>query len=157
MLTHRQVDQTLDYFGTLKSQHHEVAAKTRQLHDNCQQLVRPYVAAASVCHKHATMYTGNNLHRALLRVGSAPQSDVIAATLRHPLLQVSEKDQLADFAQALRTKLAFFDELEAVGGRFHGSSAPSVDSDSFLPLLARLDDSLAFVAAHPQCATAGCV
>jgi hypothetical protein len=36
-----QVDQTLDFFGTLKSQHHEVAAKTRQLHDNCQQLVRP--------------------------------------------------------------------------------------------------------------------
>ena len=35
-----QVDQTLDFFGTLKSQHHEVAAKTRQLHDNCQQLVR---------------------------------------------------------------------------------------------------------------------
>lgn len=65
--------------------------------------------------------------------------------------QVSEKDQLADFAAALRSKLAFFDELEAVGSRFHGSSAPSVDSDSFLPLLSRLDDSLAFVAAHPQC------
>ena len=64
--------------------------------------------------------------------------------------QVSEKDQLADFAVALRSKLAFFDELEAVGGRFHGSSAPSVDSEAFLPLLASLDDSLAFVAAHPQ-------
>ena len=73
------------------------------------------------------------------------------------MLQVSEKDQLADFAQALRTKLAFFDELEAVGGRFHGSSAPSVDSDSFLPLLSRLDDSLAFVAAHPQCVSADSV
>ena len=65
--------------------------------------------------------------------------------------QVSEKDQLADFAASLHSKLRFFDELEAVGGRFHGSAAPSVDSDAFLPLLSRLDDSLAFVAAHPQC------
>ncbi len=67
-----------------------------------------------------------------------------------PYGQVSEKDQLAEFAGTLRSKLAFFDELEAVGGRFHGSAAPSVDSDAFLPLLSRLDDSLAFVAAHPQ-------
>lgn len=63
---------------------------------------------------------------------------------------MAEKDALADFAGALRRKLAFFDELEAVGSRFHGSSAPSVDSEAFLTLLARLDDSLAFVAAHPQ-------
>lgn len=40
-----QVDETLEFFGTLKSQHHEVAAKTRQLHDSCQQLVRrPHAA-----------------------------------------------------------------------------------------------------------------
>lgn len=63
---------------------------------------------------------------------------------------MAEKDALADFAGALRRKLAFFDELEAVGSRFHGSSAPSVDSEAFLTLLARLDNSLAFVAAHPQ-------
>jgi len=100
-----KVDETLEFFGTLKLQHHEVAAKTRQLHDGCQQLV-------------------------------------------------AEKDALADFAGALRRKLAFFDELEAVGSRFHGSSAPSVDSEAFLTLLARLDDSLAFVAAHPQYADA---
>ena len=41
-----QVDETLDFFGTLKSQHHEVAAKTRQLHDSCQQLVRPFCTPA---------------------------------------------------------------------------------------------------------------
>lgn len=66
-------------------------------------------------------------------------------------MQVAEENALADFAAAVRKKLAYFDELEAIGSRFHGSGAPSVDSEAFLTLLASLDDSLAFVAAHPQC------
>lgn len=96
-----KVDETLEFFASLKLQHHQVAAKSRQLHDSCQQLV-------------------------------------------------AEEKALADFTAAVRKKLAYFDELEAIGSRFHGTAAPSVDSDAFLTLLASLDDSLAFVAAHPQ-------
>ena len=34
-----QVDQTLGFLDQLKEQHHEVASKTRQLHDKCERLV----------------------------------------------------------------------------------------------------------------------
>jgi len=37
---HDQVDQTLGFLDQLKEQHHEVASKTRQLHDKCERLVR---------------------------------------------------------------------------------------------------------------------
>ena len=34
------MDQTLGFLDQLKEQHHEVASKTRQLHDKCERLVR---------------------------------------------------------------------------------------------------------------------
>ena len=54
---------------------------------------------------------------------------------------VDEKDSLVEFAQALRTKLAYFDELERVTTQFH-SGAVSVDVDNFLPVLHRLDECI---------------
>lgn len=35
-----QVEQTLGHFEHLKQQHHQVASKSRQLHDSCERLVR---------------------------------------------------------------------------------------------------------------------
>ena len=58
---------------------------------------------------------------------------------RHP--QVSEKERLVELAEALRSKMAYFDELERVAVQFHGASL-DVDSDRFLPLLQRLDDCI---------------
>ena len=57
-----------------------------------------------------------------------------------------EKERLLQFADALRNKLQYFDELERVSAQFH-SAALAVDSDSFLPLLERLDDCITSVAA----------
>ncbi|KAI3426341.1 hypothetical protein D9Q98_008714 [Chlorella vulgaris] len=66
---------------------------------------------------------------------------------------VAERTQLEGLAAAIRSKLAYFDELEAVAAQFQ-STAGSVDSADFLPLLKRLDDCIAYVAANPQYADA---
>ncbi|KAL4857660.1 Conserved oligomeric Golgi complex subunit 3 [Chlorella vulgaris] len=66
---------------------------------------------------------------------------------------VAERTQLEELAAAIRSKLAYFDELEAVAAQFQ-SAAGSVDSADFLPLLKRLDDCIAYVAANPQYADA---
>lgn len=57
-----------------------------------------------------------------------------------------EKERLLQFADALRNKLQYFDELERVSAHFHSASL-AVDSDSFLPLLERLDECITSVAA----------
>lgn len=66
---------------------------------------------------------------------------------------VVEKERLLQFADALRNKLQYFDELERVSAQFH-SAALAVDSDSFLPLLERLDDCITYVSNNPQYADA---
>lgn len=66
---------------------------------------------------------------------------------------VAERSRLEELAGAIRSKLAYFDELEAVAAQFH-TAAGSVDSADFLPLLRRLDDCIAYVAANPQYADA---
>ena len=54
---------------------------------------------------------------------------------------VDEKDQLVAFADALRSKLAYFDELERLTAQIH-SGTMSVDVDNFLPVLHRLDECI---------------
>jgi len=58
---------------------------------------------------------------------------------------VVEKERLLQFADALRNKLQYCDELERVSAQFHSASL-AVDSDSFLPLLERLDECITSVA-----------
>lgn len=57
-------------------------------------------------------------------------------------LLVAEKDRLVEFAQVLRHRLAYFDELEALSAKFHSSSL-AVESEDFLPILQRLDECIA--------------
>lgn len=66
---------------------------------------------------------------------------------------LAEKASLVDFADALRTRLKFFDEYEAVAAQFAAAVA-SPDSAALLPLLNKLDDCIAYVAANPQYADA---
>mmetsp|Transcript_38034 Transcript_38034/g.90364 ORF Transcript_38034/g.90364 Transcript_38034/m.90364 type:complete len:779 (+) Transcript_38034:255-2591(+) len=62
---------------------------------------------------------------------------------------VEEKDHLVRFAEALRTKLAYFDELETIAAKFHSASL-SVEGPHFLPMLKRLDECITFVSSNPQ-------
>ena len=63
---------------------------------------------------------------------------------------MSEKERLVELAEALRSKMAYFDELERVAVQFHGASL-DVDSDRFLPLLQRLDDCISCVYGSSPC------
>jgi hypothetical protein len=56
-------------------------------------------------------------------------------------------------AEALRARLKFFDEYEAVAGQFAAAVA-APEAAALLPLLTKLDDCIAYVAANPQYADA---
>eukprot|EP00891_Asterochloris_glomerata_P005633 jgi/Astpho2/5633/e_gw1.00079.14.1_t len=62
---------------------------------------------------------------------------------------VVEQEQLVEFADALRSRLSYFNELERIAAQFHAASL-AVDSSDFLPLLQRLDDCIAYVSRRPQ-------
>jgi hypothetical protein len=54
---------------------------------------------------------------------------------------VLEKERLVEFAEAVRAKLGFYDELERLAGQFH-AGVMGVDSQQFLPILHRLDECI---------------
>ncbi|XP_068659617.1 conserved oligomeric Golgi complex subunit 3 isoform X1 [Aristolochia californica] len=65
-----------------------------------------------------------------------------------------EKQRLIEFADALRSKLNYFDELENVSTNFYSPNT-SVGSGNFLPLLKRLDECISYVESNPQYAESG--
>lgn len=83
---------TLAILDELRSQHGEVASKSKALHSSCEKLV-------------------------------------------------AEKDRLVDLAEAIKRKLAYFDELDKLASKFH-SATISIESDDFLGVLKRLDECL---------------
>ncbi|KAG8087476.1 hypothetical protein GUJ93_ZPchr0010g8048 [Zizania palustris] len=60
-----------------------------------------------------------------------------------------EKQRLIEFAEALRSRLNFFDELENVSTSFY-SQTMNIGNEQFLPLLKRLDDCISYVENNPQ-------
>lgn len=87
-----QVQGTLQLLEELRSQHAEVANKSKALHSSCEKLV-------------------------------------------------AEKDRLVDLAEAIKRKLAYFDELDKLAAKFH-SATLSTESEDFLSVLKRLDECL---------------
>ncbi|KAK3037594.1 hypothetical protein RJ639_031900 [Escallonia herrerae] len=65
-----------------------------------------------------------------------------------------EKQRLIEFAESLRSKLNYFDELENVATIFHSSNM-NVAYGNFLPLLKRLDECISYVESNPQFAESG--
>ncbi|XP_012451198.1 conserved oligomeric Golgi complex subunit 3 [Gossypium raimondii] len=62
---------------------------------------------------------------------------------------VMEKQKLIEFAEALRSKLKYFDELENVTSNFYSPNM-NVGNANFLPLLKRLDECISYVENNPQ-------
>ncbi|KAJ3686770.1 hypothetical protein LUZ61_015934 [Rhynchospora tenuis] len=60
-----------------------------------------------------------------------------------------EKQKLIEFADALRSRLNYFDELENVSTSFYASNM-NIGNEQFLPLLKRLDDCISYVESNPQ-------
>ncbi|KAI3984512.1 hypothetical protein MKX01_034005 [Papaver californicum] len=67
---------------------------------------------------------------------------------------VIEKQRLVEFAEALRNKLNYFDELENVASSFYSPNM-NVGSGNFLPLLKRLDECISYVENNSQYAESG--
>ncbi|KAL5698585.1 Golgi transport complex subunit 3 [Ranunculus cassubicifolius] len=65
-----------------------------------------------------------------------------------------EKQRLVEFAEALRSKLNYFDELENVSTNFYSANM-KVGNGHFLPLLKRLDECISYVERNPQYAESG--
>ncbi|ONK74925.1 uncharacterized protein A4U43_C03F11520 [Asparagus officinalis] len=65
-----------------------------------------------------------------------------------------EKQRLVDFAEALRSKLNYFDELENVSTNFYSANM-NIGNGQFLSLLKRLDDCISYVESNPQYAESG--
>ena len=63
---------------------------------------------------------------------------------------VDEQRRLAAFADALRGKLEYFDELERLAPHCQGPTQLAVSDDSFFTMMRRLDECVAFVSEHPQ-------
>ncbi|PPD78373.1 hypothetical protein GOBAR_DD24699 [Gossypium barbadense] len=62
---------------------------------------------------------------------------------------VMEKQRLIEFAEALRSKLEYFDELENITSNFYSPNM-NVGNANFLPLLKRLDECILYVENNPQ-------
>ncbi|KAH9619484.1 hypothetical protein KSS87_019429 [Heliosperma pusillum] len=60
-----------------------------------------------------------------------------------------EKQRLIEFADALRSKLNYFDELENIATSFYSPSM-SVGNQDFLPRLKQLDECITYVESNPQ-------
>jgi hypothetical protein len=54
-----------------------------------------------------------------------------------------------EFAEALRSKLNYFDELENVSSNFYSPNM-NVSNSNFLPLLKRLDECISYIEDNPQ-------
>ncbi|EMS49697.1 Oligomeric Golgi complex subunit 3 [Triticum urartu] len=64
------------------------------------------------------------------------------------LQQLVEKQRLIGFAEALRSRLNYFDELENASTSFY-SQTMNIGNEQFLPLLKRLDDCILYVENNP--------
>ncbi|XP_057961847.1 conserved oligomeric Golgi complex subunit 3 isoform X1 [Malania oleifera] len=60
-----------------------------------------------------------------------------------------EKQRLIEFAEALRNKLNYFDELENFATNFYSPNM-NVGNGNFFPLLKRLDECISYVESNPQ-------
>ncbi|CAK9147861.1 unnamed protein product [Ilex paraguariensis] len=60
-----------------------------------------------------------------------------------------EKQRLIEFAESLRSKLNYFDELENVATSFY-SPYMTLANGNFLPLLKRLDECISYFESNPQ-------
>ncbi|XP_033004354.1 conserved oligomeric Golgi complex subunit 3 isoform X1 [Lacerta agilis] len=62
---------------------------------------------------------------------------------------LKEQSELVDLAENIQQKLSYFNELENINTKLN-SPTLSVNSDGFIPMLAKLDDCIAYISSHPN-------
>ncbi|NWY41455.1 COG3 protein, partial [Sylvia atricapilla] len=60
---------------------------------------------------------------------------------------LKEQSELVDLAENIQQKLSYFNELENINTKLN-SPTLSVNSEGFIPMLAKLDDCIAYISSH---------
>ncbi|XP_069496876.1 conserved oligomeric Golgi complex subunit 3 [Ambystoma mexicanum] len=62
---------------------------------------------------------------------------------------LKEQSELVDLAESIQQKLSYFNELETINTKLN-SPTLSVNSEGFIPMLAKLDDCVMYISSHPN-------
>ncbi|KAM3678517.1 conserved oligomeric Golgi complex subunit 3 isoform 1-T1 [Ammospiza maritima maritima] len=62
---------------------------------------------------------------------------------------LKEQSELVELAENIQQKLSYFNELENINTKLN-SPTLSVNSEGFIPMLAKLDDCIAYISSHPN-------
>nr|DBA33000.1 TPA: hypothetical protein GDO54_000738 [Pyxicephalus adspersus] len=62
---------------------------------------------------------------------------------------LKEQSELVNLAESIQQKLSYFNELENISTKLN-SPTLSVNSEGFIPMLAKLDDCISYISAHPN-------
>ncbi|CAH2224041.1 conserved oligomeric Golgi complex subunit 3 isoform X1 [Pelobates cultripes] len=62
---------------------------------------------------------------------------------------LKEQSELVDLAENIQQKLSYFNELENINTKLN-SPTLSVNSEGFIPMLAKLDDCIFYISSHPS-------
>ncbi|XP_067896281.1 conserved oligomeric Golgi complex subunit 3 [Heterodontus francisci] len=95
----------------------------------------------------------NDVNAALLHLESLQKQYLFVSTKTGTLHEaceqlLREQSELVDLAENIQQKLSYFNELENINAKLN-SPTLSVNSEGFIPTLAKLDDCITYVSSHP--------
>uniref|UniRef100_UPI00398EE2B3 conserved oligomeric Golgi complex subunit 3 n=1 Tax=Pristiophorus japonicus TaxID=55135 RepID=UPI00398EE2B3 len=95
----------------------------------------------------------NDVNTALLHLESLQKQYLFVSTKTGTLHEaceqlLREQSELVDLAESIQQKLSYFNELENINTKLN-SPTLSVNSEGFIPMLAKLDDCITYVSSHP--------
>ncbi|XP_069745748.1 conserved oligomeric Golgi complex subunit 3 isoform X4 [Narcine bancroftii] len=95
----------------------------------------------------------SDVNTALLHLESLQKQYLFVSTKTGTLHEaceqlLREQSELVDLAESIQQKLSYFNELEHINTKLN-SPTLSVNSEGFIPMLAKLDDCITYVSSHP--------
>ncbi|XP_060689339.1 conserved oligomeric Golgi complex subunit 3 isoform X1 [Hemiscyllium ocellatum] len=95
----------------------------------------------------------NDVNTALLHLESLQKQYLFVSTKTGTLHEaceqlLREQSELVDLAESIQQKLSYFNELENINAKLN-SPTLSVNSEGFIPTLAKLDDCITYVSSNP--------
>nr|XP_020827002.1 conserved oligomeric Golgi complex subunit 3 isoform X2 [Phascolarctos cinereus] len=96
----------------------------------------------------------NDVNRALQHLESLQKQYLFVSTKTGTLHEaceqlLKEQSELVDLAENIQQKLSYFNELETINTKLN-SPTLSVNSEGFIPMLAKLDDCITYISSHPN-------
>ncbi|KAF6084322.1 hypothetical protein HJG60_008597 [Phyllostomus discolor] len=94
----------------------------------------------------------NDVNRALQHLESLQKQYLFVSNKTGTLHQaceqlLKEQSELVDLAENIQQKLSYFNELETINTKLN-SPTLSVNSEGFIPMLAKLDDCITYISSH---------